>query len=607
MPPKGPALAADPLIYCLERLTDYAQFERLCHDLMALDGFKNIEPLGATKDRGRDAIHRDRSTGDVTIFAYSVREDWQKKLADDAAKVDRHGHECDQLVFLSTADFTAGERDKAVHEVQTLYGWKCELYGIERLSNMLRSTHSTLVARHPQIFTPPFFPFAGGLSLATSADHVLLDHIDEDTALAHWLSRRLTLAGYNMWCRGLAPLAGSSVDDTIQGLLEHRAFRYIPILSAASVVDVDWNTRRAAAHALGRRTGRSLVLPAYAEHISAEALDAATRQVDGAHFESSWSTGLRQVLDSLDAEGCPTATGGSDVAVRSYLPENVVLLEPEVLASNLFPVLTLPKVIYRFRSRDELVYGKGADAGTWAFRAVGDREQLSLFPPPADYAMTHRIREEGGTLWTGKREVDGIDTSNLVKELITKGLYALCVEKGLQFTGYPRGAHFVSGMFKNEFLLFNRPDGSRSRFVVTGTRQHTKKAGNFNYYIAPEFAISGGRGEDYSVIVRVRVRIRDLQGERFPKHAANARRKKLCKQWWNKEWLDRTLGVMAFLKQPDGTIRVGRSGNELVVRSTPHTWSAPVRLDEDALAGQPELDPNDLGADVADDDENDDD
>ena len=50
-------MSADPIIYCLERLTDYRQFERLCSDVMAGSGYPNIEPIGGTGDRGRDAIH----------------------------------------------------------------------------------------------------------------------------------------------------------------------------------------------------------------------------------------------------------------------------------------------------------------------------------------------------------------------------------------------------------------------------------------------------------------------------------------------------------------------------------------------------------------------
>jgi hypothetical protein len=71
-----------PTKYCLQELTDYTGFESLCHDLMALEGYPKIEPLGGFNDKGRDALHLDRS-GLVTIFAYSVREDWRAKLAED--------------------------------------------------------------------------------------------------------------------------------------------------------------------------------------------------------------------------------------------------------------------------------------------------------------------------------------------------------------------------------------------------------------------------------------------------------------------------------------------------------------------------------------------
>ena len=55
-------MSADPIIYCLEQLTDYRQFERLCSDIMAGSGYANIEPLGGSNDRGRDALHVSRET-----------------------------------------------------------------------------------------------------------------------------------------------------------------------------------------------------------------------------------------------------------------------------------------------------------------------------------------------------------------------------------------------------------------------------------------------------------------------------------------------------------------------------------------------------------------
>ena len=70
-------MSADPIVYCLERLTDYAKFERLATDLMAGTHFAGIEPLGGSGDGGRDALHVHREAGTVRVFAYSVRHDWE--------------------------------------------------------------------------------------------------------------------------------------------------------------------------------------------------------------------------------------------------------------------------------------------------------------------------------------------------------------------------------------------------------------------------------------------------------------------------------------------------------------------------------------------------
>lgn len=37
-------MAADPVIYCLQELTDYQQFERLCSDVMAGVGSRELSP-----------------------------------------------------------------------------------------------------------------------------------------------------------------------------------------------------------------------------------------------------------------------------------------------------------------------------------------------------------------------------------------------------------------------------------------------------------------------------------------------------------------------------------------------------------------------------------
>ena len=136
----------------LLQITDYVEFESFCHNLLAMEGDAHIEPLGGGKDKGRDAIHVDKSTGKVTIFAYSVREDWEDKLDEDLGKIQKHGHACDEVIFLTNGSPTAGEKDKKKREVKEQCGLGLEFYDLERISTLVDGRHRDLRALHPQIF-----------------------------------------------------------------------------------------------------------------------------------------------------------------------------------------------------------------------------------------------------------------------------------------------------------------------------------------------------------------------------------------------------------------------------------------------------------------------
>ena len=224
-------MASDAIVYCLENLTDYVQFERLSHDLMLVEGYKGLEPLGGWHDKGRDSIHVGQGQEkETTIFTYSVREDWYAKLKEDAEKVHKHGHECQNIVLVCTAFYSASQRDNAIAFIEDIYGWKLHIYGIERIRNIL-ATNQKLLASHPQIFCPPFFPVAGGLTLAFSLEHIVVDYSDGDKVGAAWLSRKLKCHGFLVWCRAIDPVAGESINDTTQAIVENRAFVYVAVLS----------------------------------------------------------------------------------------------------------------------------------------------------------------------------------------------------------------------------------------------------------------------------------------------------------------------------------------------------------------------------------------
>jgi hypothetical protein len=580
-------MAADRLIYCLEQLTDYEQFERLCHDLMALDGYKNIEPLGGSKDKGRDAIHSDRQNGGLmTIFAYSVREDWRTKLEEDAVKVHKHGHPCNQLVFLSTARFTPNERDDAVAFIRKTCGWECKLYGLERLRILLATTHREVVANHPSIFCPPFFPAAGGLSLAPCHDHIVIDDVDADTPLALWMARRLILAGYRVWCRHLAPLAGSSSAETIKALIRTRAFRYVPVLSPTALKSPDFTSRRSAAHVAGESRSCSLVLPAFASAIDVQQLDQETRKLEAAHFEAGWALGLSDLLKALEAAQSPNDAGSAVASVlHSFMPTNVLTDDQEVLAANVFAVKTVPQILNRFVCDVSLSDNDILQARLmWAFRKVSSKRFISFCPPPAPLAHQFSLKAAGCMLWTATQEMDSIRVYDLVKELLRRSMDVAVARSGALNCRDRDLFYFPFDLVPRNMLRLVTIDGKERRVGIAGERTFGSgiRKAKYRYYLAPTFSVIW-RGDHYGIIVRPRIRITDTKGHLYPARAALARRKDIGGTWWNDDWLNRIMAVMQYIST-NGVIAVGTDSNNTVeVECLPLTWPVKTGINEVAL------------------------
>src|SRR6516162_8429857 len=83
------------------------------------------------------------------------------------------------------------------------------------------------------------------------------------------------------------------------------------------------------------------------------------------------------------------------------------------------------------------------------------------------------------------------------------------------------------------------------------------------------------------MLVRIRIRLTDKSGVPLRSRSVLPRRTLLCKNWWNDEWLKRTMGVMQFLAKDGQTIVVGGPQAEaLKINAYPDTFEIAVGLDE---------------------------
>ena len=594
-------MAANPTIYCLEQVTDYFEFERLCHDLMSLEGYSSVEPLGGSKDKGRDAIYVNESDK-TSIFAYSVREEWRVKLAEDAEKVHEHRHTCNQFIFITTAKFTAYQRDEAVAYIKNEFGWQLELFGVERLRILLDVSHPQIKQLHPGIFPPEFLAAQNQIDGSTKRNHLFISSVDEDKAFADWLTRKLIAEGYLVWYEPFKLLGGETYPDDVDDAIKNQTFRFISLYSRASVKDPEVTRQRLLALNARNEQDRDFLIPLNVDGVDQTQLDQVTRTLKFIPFQYNWAEGLKQLLEKLESIDCPRPLpNGKRIAAEAFLGNDVRSEKKEILFSNCLQIHQIPEIVHRFtietvaskKDLDKLEFEETAISENrldelrfeWSYRRVDPNTFLSFHKPPVSIFEEYRVIEDGGAMWLSTKKIDGISSFNLVSELIRKALIVKCYQKGLRYCPDTKLLYFPSDLIPKKRLYFTRPDDRLNTYVnATGRRKYLPES-EYLYSLAPSFFVRQDLFDNFTVLIRIRIRLSSIAGKAFTaKRTIDSRRKHLCKNWWNKEWFNRTLAVSQFLADED-RITIGEPQEaQIVIGANPLHLSAPVGINEAALS-----------------------
>ena len=575
-------MSADPIIYCLERLTDHRQFERLASDLMAGTDYPGIEPLGGTGDGGRDALHFHRGKGTITIFAYSVRIDWKTKFRADCKRIAEMKHAADAIVLVSTQEITAREKDGMRAEIHDHYGWSTEYYDIERIRSLLTGPLKSLLSDHPAIFVSPWFERRGG-ELVTHEQHdlILIDHLATDRAFASWLFGKLSSAGYTVWCHGLAPLAGENADASIRTLIKQRAAYYLPILSSSSASNPDLRGRIAIATSTIDRT-----LPCWISDLSDQDFDSKLTAIVPARFDNSWSIGLASLAQQLDRSGVakPLAADlGRRIALGAYQTEPLLLLKPERVYANVFPV-KIPEIILPYELSNEGIELDPELDHRWAHVRRG--KYLFAFSSAPDNLPLADVHP-GRYPWRRYPYRCDVKSENLVKMLVKRSLFVACFEAGFQWCD-ENYAFYLDEKIRQRHG-YQHVDGDYTHVTFTGERSwgSGERKSKFRYQLGPVFRITFDEEGAVWVTVRLYVRVTDHEGHPLSVRMIPSRRKRVTKSWWNRQWLQRTLGMMQFIagKGADinGHITIGDGLQKVAVGVAPLSWECPVSIDVEAL------------------------
>ena len=214
-------MASRFILHDIENITDYIGFEILCNDVMSLNGYKNIEPLGGYHDRGRDAIHKSINSGITTIFCYSVRKDYKQKLLEDLRIIKHHGHDCNHVIYITTNKISPSKNDELKEITKNDFNWKLEIYDLIRLATLIENHYDKLIIRYSNIF------------ILSST----LKEEDVTKKLNIKLYSKYLLGLYDIWIKQYTPLFGDyrEIDTYVLKNTDDSEMDCIPITNIPSI------------------------------------------------------------------------------------------------------------------------------------------------------------------------------------------------------------------------------------------------------------------------------------------------------------------------------------------------------------------------------------
>lgn len=136
----------------LERLTDFTDFESLATEIMYLEGWVDIKPLGGVSDLGQDAVSEQlyRQAGDVerTVFQYTLQDYLPGKVTGTIDKLRANKIAFVELIVVTPHEISSEAQIRMKRDARTTYGVSLQIYERKTLITRLADLKNGIFNRH---------------------------------------------------------------------------------------------------------------------------------------------------------------------------------------------------------------------------------------------------------------------------------------------------------------------------------------------------------------------------------------------------------------------------------------------------------------------------
>jgi hypothetical protein len=414
--------------------------------------------------------------------------------------------------------------------------------------------------------------------------HLFISYAGEDGDFADWLALRLASEGYRVWFDRIHLLGGESYPKDIDVAIKERTFRLLALLSRSSLRKPNPVKERTIALNIARERKVNFLIPLNVDGLSATELDWMTSDLTFIPFNVSWADGFARLLKNLNSIGAPKDPAAGKKRVCSWFAaRDGAADKTERLWTNVFPILDMPEVLHKFEFQERLILPKLGEK--WAFFSPTNSNIAWSFAAP-DASLDVPLKEIWSGPWREVSTYDGLVLEDVALSILRKAVSVRCIEMGMKVSPKPTNLYFPQGLLSEDRLQFTNYSGGRTSVKVVGERTFVsgEKRERNRYHLAPVFRADLNGFSQPVLRLNMRVYFTDLAGNPLDSKKVVSRRKALCRNWWNHEWLSRVIAVIQWLSAdyPAFTVLTTEKGN-FRIASEPIFLQARSGIDETKL------------------------
>jgi len=424
-------------------------------------------------------------------------------------------------------------------------------------------------------------------------DHLFINYGYEDEDLARWLAVKLSVEGYTVWFDQFELLGGESFSRDIDAALKNRMFRMLSVVSKPTVNKPNPSKERQAAFNIGKAEGiTDMVIPLKAAPMDPVDLNWQVSDLTWIDFSANWAEGFRQLIKKLEAIGAPRRPGIGQPLVGRWFEnsDNLLSRRPERLFSNIVELLEVPPTVLRVRSARENALEWPAD---WP-RVVEGLDSWVMEVPDFGEADVVKVPYAWKDLGGHEGTVTRRHLSNLLR------LYVLRRARGRGLLLREDGsAYFPFGLLEKNQVRFVGYRGKPTYRIVAAERSFglgNDRRVNFWALLnfQPRIDLRSILGHP-SIKLTLQLFLTHPAGGPLDDRQAHSYRRRICRHWYNEDWLDRVLAVVSFLAEGEQAINLAAGPTaRIVMAGRPFEVEAPYGINEAALTSDGVEDLNQL-------------